>query len=497
MALNTLQQTYGAPPMQIGQKHDTTTAPSGPYGHGVGGLFSMPGQDARIFSAMLQPVNTILNDLPVLTADPIPGAGYGGYQQEFFTTITGVTASQQDDANQPTEECEPFPEGGLMKVCTLVSPYGRYGASLPTLNIETLGMLANPADPTYLQLMNMGQPDTGPSLPGGMQSILYNEFNKRAFTAVHGYALNVSRKVWTGDPALSAASNRWKDVLGLNTQINSGNKRDAISSALCTAMDSDVKNYNYSIVSATNSQISNVIDAVWAYINWNATQSSMGNVRWKIYMRAQLFDEIAKIWPILYYQQLMAQVNNQTNARFNFGAEVAELRDNMRNQLFLPIRGIRVEVGLDDGIPERNSTTNAQLAPGQFASDIYIIPLTVLGGVPVTYLEPFNQANTITETVIREGRILNTFTSDGGQYRWYTRQTDNCVSWSFVSQFRILVRTPQLAGRIQNVGYAPMQHFRSAYNDETAYFSNGGRTNNPVTPSYYAEWGGATPVQVT
>lgn len=491
--LNSLQ-------MQQGLKHDTQTAPSGPYVHGVGGLFSMPGQDARIFSAMLTPQVSILNDLPVLQADPIPGAGYGGYQQEFFTTVTGVTSSSQTDANQPTAECAQFPEGGLLKVCTLVSPYGRYGASLPTLNLETLGMLANPADPTYLRLMNMGE-HAGPSIPGGVRSILYNEFSKRAFTAIHGYAQYVARKIWAGDPALSANSNRWKDVLGLNSQINSGNKRDALSNTLCSAMDSDVKNYNYGQIAAANSTIANVIDTMCAYLEWNAWMSGMAPVRRKIYMRAQLFDELSKIWPVLYYQQMIAQVNNFTNARFNFGESVMNLRESMRNELFIPIRGQRVEIGLDDGIPERNgdpstANYNAALQSGQFASDIYFVPMTVMGGIPVTYIEPFNQANAITEAVIQEGRVLNTFTSDGGQYRWYTRQTDNCVSWSFVSQFRVVVRTPQLAGRITNVGYAPLQHFRSAWNDETGYFVNGGRTNNPVTPSYYSEWSGSTPVQV-
>jgi len=415
MALNTLASQG----MQQGFKHDVTGAPVGPYGHGVGGLFSMPGQDAKIFSAMLQPQLSILNDLPVLAADPVPGAGYGGYQQEFFTTITGVTASQQDDSNQPTAECEPFPGGGLMKVCTLVSPYGRYGAALDQLNIEKLGMLANTADPTYLQNMNLQNPPLGPTAPGGIANVLYNEFARRAFTAIHGYALKVATKVWTGDPALSASSNRWKDVLGLNTQINTGNKRDAISNTLCTAMDSDVKNYNFGIISAANSTISNVIDTVWAYLNVNARQMGLAPVRWKIYMRSQLFDELTKIWPIIYYQQLIAQANNFTNARFNFGGEVMALRESMREGLFLPIRGVRVEVGLDDGIPERNGNAgaagySASLLSGQFASDIYIVPLTVLGGVPVTYIEPFRQDNAITEQVIRDGRILNTFTSDGG-----------------------------------------------------------------------------------
>lgn len=496
MALNTLQQQYGGQ-MQQGQKHDVTGAPVGPYGHGIGGLFTFPGQDAKIFSAMLQPQLSIINDLPLLPADPFPGAGFGGYQQEFFTTITGVTASSQTDANQPTAECAPFPRGGIMKVCTLISPYGRYGAELDQLNIEKLGMLSNPTDPTYLQNMNLQEPKLGPTIMGGgSNSVLYNEFTRRAFTAVQGFSLYLARKVWTGDPTLSASSNRWKDVLGLNTQINAGNKRDAISSSLCTAMDSDVKDYNYGIVSAANTTISNVIDAIWAYLNVNASQMGLAPVRWKIYMRSQMFDEIAKIWPILYYQQLVAQVNSLTNARFNFGAEVAALRDEMRAGLFLPIRGIRVEVGLDDGIPERNNTTNSQLAAGTFASDIYFVPLTVLGGIPVTYFEPFRQDNAITEAVIREGRILNTFTSDGGMFRWYSLQTRGCVSWDFVTQFRLVMRTPQLAGRITNVGVAPMQHFRSAFNDEADYFKNGGRTNYPSTPSYYSEWGGSTPVQV-
>lgn len=496
MALNTMQKALGTQGMAVGQKHDVTGAPVGPYGHGIGGLFSMPGNDAKIFSAMLQPKLSIVNDLPVLTADPFPGAGYGGYEQEFFTTITGVTASQQDDANQPTEECEPFPEGGVMKVCTLVSPTARYGAALSQLNIEKLGLLANPADPTYLQNMNLQSPPLGPTAPGGLSNILYNEFSRRAFTAIQGYALKIAQKVWTGDPALSATSNRWKDMLGLNIQINTGNKRDALTGIVCTAMNSDVKNYNYGIISDAGSTISNVIDTVWAYLNVNANQMGLAPVRWKIYMRSQLFDELTKIWPLLYYQQLVAAAaTTGTAARFNFGAEVMQLREDMRSQLFLPIRGVRVEVGLDDGIPERNNSTNAQLAAGQFASDVYFVPLTVLGGIPVTYFEPFNQANAITEQVIRDGRILNTFTSDGGMYRWYTLQTRGCVSWDFVSQFRLVLRTPQLAGRIQNVGYAPLQHFRDAFND-SAYFVNGGRTNNPVTPSYYAEWGGDTPVQV-
>lgn len=480
---------------QTGQKHDTAGSPAGPYGHGVGGLFSQPGQDARVFSAMLKPMGSIIDDLPVIYSDLL--GDWGGFQQEFDTLVTGITASSQSIANQPTEQCTDFPSGGLMKICTMVNQYARFGAKLRELNIEKVGMLANPADPTYLQLVNNpadGNSRMFPDAPGGYGDILYNEFTRRAFEAAYGFYIWMRTRIWVGTPNNSSASNGWKDILGFETQINTGTHVDATTSAVCSAADSVVDNFGCQQLTTGPKNIVRYIDSMWHQLTWNSRRMGLDPVRWKIYMRPELFDELVKVWPIQYYSEALLQINALANARMNFGAEVATMRDDMRNNLYLPIRGQRVEVGLDDGITELNVTTSSLLSAGQYCSDIYFIPLTVRGGIPVTYLTPFRMDNAITERIINAGRVTHTWTSDGGVFRWYGKQTNNCVSWEFVTMPRLSVRTPQIAGRLQNVGYAPMTHTRTDQPGDI-YNADGGRTTT-ASASYYAPWSTGTPVQV-
>lgn len=476
----------------IGFKHDSPGAPAGPYGHGAGGLFNQPGQDMRVFSAMVQPLGGIVDALPVVYNDMIDSQ-FGGYEQELFTTITGVTASNQTLAAQPTAQCNPFPAGGLMKVCTLANPYGRYGASLRELNIERVGDLLNPSDPTYLQLAaNMGQGGMAPTMPAAAQDLLINEFHRRAFEAYTGFRLWIGRRIWQGNPANSAASDGWRDVLGLDLQINSGNKRDFYTSNLCTAADSDIKNFGFNLVNGSGNDIVKYMDMMFFYLNWNSDRMGLSPTTWAIVMRPELFDEIVKIWPVRYYQEGLLAMNNFTNGRVVINAnEMTTARDDYRNNLYLPIRGKRVNVILDEGITEYDITTNSNITvAGRYASDIYFVPMTVRG-IPVTYIQPYRMNNPIAERIIQEGRVLNTWTSDGGLFRWYVRETRNCVTWDFVTRFRVVCRTPQLAGRIQNVMYEPLQHVRSAYPDST-YFANGGRTTGAPSPVGYTEWNGAT-----
>lgn len=480
-----------------GFKHDASGTPVGPYGHGVGGLFSMPGQDAQVFSAMLKPQDSIIDDLPVIYPDQL--GDWGGFQQEFDTIITGVTAGNQTIAAQPTEACTDFPTAGLMKVCTIVNQYARLGAKLRELDIEKVGMLANRADPTYLRIVN--NPAAGdnsrmfPDVPGGYNDILYNEFTRRAFEAAFGFYIWLRQRIWTGTPSNSSASNGWKDLLGFQTQINTGTHIDAVSSAVCSAADSVVMPFGFQQIGAGPQNFMRNFDSMMYQLQWNADRMGLSPVRWKVYMRPELFDEIVKIWPIQYYNEYIAQVASMTNVRFNFGDETVRMRDEMRNGKYLFWRGQKVEVGLDLGIPEFTVTTASQLSAGQYASDIFVIPLTVLGGIPVTYLTPFRMDNPMTERIINAGRVLHTWTSDGGVFRWYTKQTNNCVSWEFVTMPRLSVRTPQIAGRMTNVAYSPLVHVRSDTPNDP-YWVDGGRTTT-ASASYYAPWSVSTPVQVS
>jgi len=211
-------------------------------------------------------------------------------------------------------------------------------------------------------------------------------------------------------------------------------------------------------------------------------------------MRPQLFDELVKVWPIRYYQEGLVQMNNFAAGEVILsGVETTELRDRMRNGRFLIIRGQQIPVFLDNAIAESNNINDANLNAGQYASDIYFIPLTVLGGLPVTWWEFFNQGNLNAQAVqnISGGQ---TWTTDNGMFRWFFNTKNGCFEWWFRVEPRLILRTPYLAGRIQNVAYEPLQHTRD-WEPTQPYFTDGGRTNAPID-QYYTEWSTDTPVTV-
>ena len=98
------------------------------------------------------------------------------------------------------------------------------------------------------------------------------------------------------------------------------------------------------------------------------------------------------------------------------------------------------------------------------------------------------------QNIVAEGRLLRTFTTDGGLFRWYVYEKGPCMQWDIMTMFRVRTHMPQLAGRLQNVGYQPLQHVRD-WNPSSVYFTDGGRTNVPQT-SYYSDWSTSTPVVI-
>jgi hypothetical protein len=162
----------------------------------------------------------------------------------------------------------------------------------------------------------------------------------------------------------------------------------------------------------------------------------------------------------------------------------------MRESHLIPVNGRFLMVVEDDTIQEDNVTTNAALAAGQYASDIYGIPLTVLGGYPVTFWEYFNHANA-QELAVQQ--IVNglTFTTDGGMFRWFVDFARGCLKLNAKFTPRLRMRTPQIAWRITNVAYQPLQHFRS-WDPASTYFADGGVTEGG-NPQYYSSWNPTTP----
>ena len=66
-----------------------------------------------------------------------------------------------------------------------------------------------------------------------------------------------------------------KDILGLETQINTNTHVDATSSAICTAANPDIKDYNYTMVTAAAKDIIQYIEMMDNFVRWKARQQGL------------------------------------------------------------------------------------------------------------------------------------------------------------------------------------------------------------------------------
>jgi hypothetical protein len=111
--------------------------------------------------------------------------------------------------------------------------------------------------------------------------------------------------------------------------------------------------------------------------------------------------------------------------------------------------------------------------------------MSVVGGRSTTFLEFFQYTNPAITTALGNmilGRV------EGAFITWPV-QTRGCLQWESKIEPRLVLRTPWLAARLQNVVYCPVQHVRDAFPDDP-YFTDGGRTSRPG-PSYYNIWSSA------
>ncbi len=475
-----IQELVGSKEDAFGQKHDATGTPTTTYAHGPTGVFSFPGVESDVFSTIIGIEPGIIGRLPKLASqitDPL------------FETVTGV---QDDIGTEAVAVCDPVPTAGLMKACLQSSVFGRYRRQTRELYINRIGQIRDRADPMNLRLMNMANandedPFKHPDMvPQGGSEILNNELMKVLFE--FGVSINrlLSRQVWTGNPSNNTASEGYKELVGFNTQISTGHV-DAETNIACPSIDSDIKDFNYGRVDEASPDIIQTLTYLYRFVRSIARKSGLNPVEWAFVMREELFYELSAIYPLSYLTQQdvvhLAAVDRLTvDAR----GVVAD-RDEMRQNPHLLIDGIRIPVIFDDGITEETDADSALIEAGQFASDIYLIPLTVLGGTPVTFMEYFQHDNNQIQTVLQNGRLgEQVWTTNNGAWIWTAERSRLCVFWEGKLEPRLIMRTPQLAGRIQNVRYAPLQHTRQPFPDDP-YFVNGGETSRSG-PSYFNNW---------
>lgn len=472
----TAEKSYGhyGEVMRVGYRHDATGGPiSAGYTHGPGGNLSFPGVDPVVF-------HTVVGNRGIMGQLPTIGSPYTNPTYPIITGVTAASGSEKEGV------CDDAPVAGLMQSCILTSVFGRYERATAQIELNRLGQRVDRADPMDLTLVGSPMAEsglftTGPGNPGVPGDLLRNETARKFWELGVAFARLLAVQIWQGNPVNNSAGGGYKEMTGLDILIGTGHI-DAQTGTACASADSDVKDFNYLNVGDNGSDAVNALTYIYYTRKDLADRTGVQPVRWVWAMRPEVFYELSAIWPCAYltYRCNLAGIDG---ARVNIdGAEQTRMRDEMRAGKYLLIDGERIEVVVDDGIGTETPTTDANITEGCFASTIYLLPMSVAGGRAVTYMEYFEYSNPSIDEAIGNmvlGRVE-------GPWLTVPRQTNFCIQWQTKIEPRMVLRTPWLAGRLDNVQVCPLQRTRAPFPDDP-YYVGGGVTSRPG-PSYYTPW---------
>lgn len=450
-----------------GYKHDL---PSGftlttNFMHGPTGIFGGAGLDRDVFGTRIKP-RGLLPYLPDNgTVDTSPIVGY----------LTGFTDESGSEPSAPCTECI---KAGQIKSCYQGSAFGLICRETDELNLADVGRRVNRGEMMDLRLVNDPMLNDAAlwvpsSVPKDTQTVLNREVLARWLTLGVAFENKLCQLLWTGNPTNNVGTG-YAEYSGLESLVKTGHV-DVLNSTSCPSLDSDIKDANYLSVENDTSDIFYLLEMIYRYVRHNAQHMGFMPVQWAFVMKDGLFRQLADRWPCVYASARCGATSNDISNNTD-AMVMKQLSDDMYNGQYLMIDGQKIPVVLDDCIPYESNTTNGDLNSTEFASDIYLLPFTVRGGIPVLYMEYFDYSapNGVMQAIM-DGRMSNEYWTDGGRFLWSFNRTRFCASWVARIQPRLRLLTPHLAGRLENVKFAPLQMFREPLPTQ-GYFVNGGNT---------------------
>lgn len=488
-----LEAKYGVkssvPSFGFGQKAGVVSAVSGPYMHGPGGLFGTPGLKRDVISTRVLPKG-ILSVLPSMGTNEM---------QPLYPYITGFLAPT---GSNPNGTCDDPMTAGPIKNCIQTATFGRYPLQTRAIDVTQTGQITNRGEFLDLRLMNdpllgglggMTPPASTLGVTGTMD-MLRDALVRFVEVGVDLQDI-IARQIYNGNPANNTAGGGYMEFPGLNILIGT-TKVDAITGTPCPSLASIVEDMAYGNVTDQGGQtIVNILTYMMRNLKWNASRMNMGGTEWAIVMRPTLWWELTAVWPCAYLTyRCQANTNNtQTQLIVNANDQI-DMRDEMRNGMYLMIDGYKYNVILDDAIDELNNNSNGAIGITSFASPIYVIPLTARDGqMPTTYIEYFDFSGPNGPmTAVQDAGYMPWFWTDDGKWFWWRKTSGSpCIQWGTVGKMRVIELTPHLAGRINNVQYTPLIHERDPF-FENSYFVDGGVQNRSAS-RLYSDWNPTVP----
>ena len=204
--------------------------------HGPGGLFSTFGLDRSVVTASVEPEGLIseLPFTPTIDTDP------------RFASITGVT---DVTGSQPAQACEDAPTA-YMKGCNITARLGMIRFDTNDMEWDKVLTRYNRGEFMDLQLLGglLGEDAVRGGIAPG-QASQDDIMNIVTLTEMLIVGIQTQRELirqsWQGNINIA------NEFPGLDSQITTGILDADIPGKLCTALDSDVKNFAYADVCGT------------------------------------------------------------------------------------------------------------------------------------------------------------------------------------------------------------------------------------------------------
>lgn len=439
-----------------------------------GGMFAVSGLDNDIISTHVAP-RGLGGSIPAFGSD---------VDDPRFGFLTGFSDDIGDEADFP---CDDAPTG-YMKAATLTAQFGRLMRQTETIEVDKLLHRKRGVNNNLRLLNSMLTGNVGLNLSSMSEGDIMNLVVKAEMVSV-GVRLErkLARMFWSGSSSVATAHGGYKEFPGLDAQIATG-QVDAESNTAVPAADSLIYNFAYNEIDGSTLDIVEILSMAAYQLQDLAERTNMTPVTWALVMRPEAWFELSAVWPCRYLTHRCA-APNVTGFSINVtGAEQVAMRDAMRAGRTITINGVQYPVIIDDGIFEHTNVNNASVPRGSWASSIYFVPLRVRGNFPVLYWEHIDYTQLGRQLApMGAGQKNVPFWTDNGRYLWVYRDNGYCFDLQVKLEPRIILRTPHLAAKIQNVRYSPMEHLRSPFPD-SPYWQNGGVSFRPQDTDGYAIW---------
>lgn len=449
--------------LQIGRKDNpaslTLTAPAlqGPFQGNASqyGIFAGAGARPQRWSALQRPWS--LSSLLTPTASP--------YTNEILEIVTGQTAGGTTNATSFTGNP---PTVGQLTVARQSYSWGSYYVKTDLNAIPLIGQLRDRADVPG-EILNAGPranpliPDTMFGLPDTRSQLRYELFRI-------GVDLERTMELVLINGSAGTDNNRtgwFSEFAGLDAQIKTG-YTDSVSGIAAQAMDSSVNVFNADIggtaAGGDGRTLYEMLADVWYGLKDRAQRIGV-DVTYALVCRSEVFWRLTEV--VAYESPIFRNITAAAGTPITRdGGEVNAMRIEMQSGRFLYIGGERVPVVFSSGM-EFTGLSNLN-----FKTDLFFVPLDSSQG-PCLRLEYYKMDNQYAAEYAAFNDADSIRYLNNGMFIVGKRSIGLATEFHFAARFRLILETPFLAARIDDVSFTLRAPVRTSIPGTSLYVQGG------------------------